>query len=236
MSLRTWQQTLKPREELLYNCSEYDKCEDGWVDFPIGMGWKYARVFNSSNLTEDFSSSESKPLKFVNYSESLKRTQLGNHYHTVLCCIADWTDSMKRRPNPPNRRSYLQTLANNGIRNLQMDEEIYFSALPHVKFVISPEGNGIDCHRTYEALMAGCIPIVEEHPGIRKKYEGCPILYTKDYSEINETYLNRVWDELIDKEYNFSKLLLSSYSKEEQEQIKSNGNYWCERLSKKRWY
>lgn len=213
MTLRTWQQTLKPKEELLYNCSEFETCEDGWVDFPIGMGAKFAM-----------------------YSGSLESTQLGHHYHTVLCCIADWTDSMKRRPNPPNRRSYLQTLANNGIRNLQMDETIYFAALPHVKFVISPEGNGIDCHRHYEALLAGAIPIVEDHPGIRKKYEGCPILYTKDYSEITEEYLNKVWEHYIDFTWDFSKLFLSSYSKEQQEQIKTNGNYWCERLCKKKWY
>lgn len=212
-TLRKWQQTLKPKEELIYNCSEFEKCEDGWVDFPIGMGAKYA-----------------------NYTGSYESSQIGNHYHIVLCCIADWTDCMRRRPNPPNRRSYLQTLANNGIRNIQLDEQIYFSALPHVKFVISPEGNGIDCHRTYEALMAGVIPIVEDHPGIRKKYEGCPILYTKDYSEITEEYLNKVWDQYIDTAWDFSRLFLSSYTKEEQEEMKMNGNFWCERLCKKKWY
>ncbi len=62
-----------------------------------------------------------------------------------------------------------------------MHAESYFNSLPHFKFVISPEGNGIDTHRTYEALIFGCIPIVEYDINIQKKYEGCPIIFTKDY-------------------------------------------------------
>jgi hypothetical protein len=84
--------------------------------------------------------------------------------------------------------------------------------------------------------MAGCIPIMEDHPGIREKYKGCPILYTKDYSEITPDYLEKVYTEMADKEYDFSRLLLSSYSTEEQTQIRENGNYWGHRLSGKKWY
>jgi hypothetical protein len=112
----------------------------------------------------------------------------------------------------------------------------YYNILPHYKFVISPEGNGIDCHRHYEALMAGCIPIVEDHPGIREKYAGCPVLFTKDYSEMSNEYLEKTYSEMIDKEYDFSKLLLSSYSNEDRNAIKDNGNYWSYRLTHRRWY
>ncbi len=28
-------------------------------------------------------------------------------------------------------------------------------------FVLSPHGNGLDCHRTWEALLLGCIPVVK---------------------------------------------------------------------------
>jgi hypothetical protein len=31
------------------------------------------------------------------------------------------------------------------------------------QFVVSPQGNGIDCHRTWEAMALGCIPIVKSH-------------------------------------------------------------------------
>ena len=31
-------------------------------------------------------------------------------------------------------------------------------------FVLSPRGRGLDCHRTWEALCLGCIPIVKKSP------------------------------------------------------------------------
>ena len=39
----------------------------------------------------------------------------------------------------------------------------YMDNMSKFLFVASPRGNGIDCHRTWEALLLGCIPIVEKH-------------------------------------------------------------------------
>lgn len=39
----------------------------------------------------------------------------------------------------------------------------YMKNMSKYLFVASPRGNGIDCHRTWEALLMGCIPIVERH-------------------------------------------------------------------------
>ena len=39
----------------------------------------------------------------------------------------------------------------------------YFKDLARRKYVASPRGNGIDCHRTWEALLVGSIPIVDKH-------------------------------------------------------------------------
>jgi hypothetical protein len=77
---------------------------------------------------------------------------------------------------------------------------------------------------------------VEDRNDIREKYKGCPILYTKDYSEITESYLNEKYNEMIHTEYDFSRLLMSGYSKMEQYQIKENGNYWSNRLAGQSWY
>jgi hypothetical protein len=130
----------------------------------------------------------------------------------------------------------LFNVSRNGIVNRQVSGSQYFDELPSYKFVISPEGNGIDCHRHYEALMAGCIPIMEDNPLIREKYKGLPILYTKDYSEITPYYLEQKYREMLDQTYDFSKLFLSSYSLGQQDLIKANGNYWVKRLCSKTWY
>lgn len=161
--------------------------------------------------------------------------QFGEHNKLVLCAISTHTDK-HRRPRPPNRESIVNTITENGIPNTLLHPSEYFKSLPSYKFVISPEGNGIDCHRHYEALIAGCIPIVEYHLGIAGKYGDCPILYTRDYSEITPEYLEAKYTEIIDKEYDFSKLLLSSYPPRIQREIKENGDYWMRKLTGKPFY
>ena len=185
---------------------------DSWTPFPIGMGHAYpAQVSKGHGI------------------------QIGDHVNTVLCAIAPTTDRTRRRFGK-NRESILRTLSRNGIANVNLPAATYFSALPSYKFVISPEGNGVDCHRHYEALIAGCIPIVEHNPLIEKKYEGCPILYTKDYSEITEAYLERVYNDICKNDYNFSRLSLTNYHPSLQAQIRQHGNYWMERVTGKTWY
>ena len=212
VTLHKWQKMIKPRNEWLYNCSEYKYQNDEWVSFPIGMGWT-----------------------IIKHQLSLKELQHGSHDKLVLCAISATTDQ-RRRPTGIHRKAILETLRSHQIENVLMESSVYFRELPTYKFVISPEGNGIDCHRHYEALMAGCIPIVEDCDNIREKYKGCPILYTKDYSEITESYLNEKYNEMIHTTYDFSALLMSSYSETEQTEIKDNGNYWGNRLEGRPYY
>jgi len=157
----------------------------------------------------------------------------GPHDQTVLFAVLDWTDQ-KRRPDGINRKKIIETLENNGIKNKITDT--YFEDLTKHKFVVSPEGNGIDCHRHYEALMAGCIPIIEYNDHIQEKYKGCPILYTKDYTEITEEYLSKKYEEMIDTEYDFSRLMLDYYDKETIKKIKTCGNFWMKTHNGKEWY
>jgi hypothetical protein len=60
-------------------------------------------------------------------------------------------------------------------------------------FVVSPHGNALDCYRTWEALLMGCIPIVKRSP-IDYLYDGLPVAIVDDWGEITaaqcETWLN----------------------------------------------
>lgn len=60
-------------------------------------------------------------------------------------------------------------------------------------FSISPHGNGLDCHRTWEDLILGCIVIVKTSP-LDSLYEGLPVVIVRDWEEINEENLN-IWFE-----------------------------------------
>jgi hypothetical protein len=55
-------------------------------------------------------------------------------------------------------------------------------------FIVSPRGNGLDCHRSWEALYFGAIPIVK-HSGIDSLFEGLPVLIIEDWSQVSEELL-----------------------------------------------
>lgn len=212
-TLRAWQQLIKNQSDLIVQASSMD-CDDEWRSWPIGMSWQYVHNFQKG-----------------------ERLQIGTHSNLVFNAIS-WGTDKRRRPTGVNRRSILATLAANGIPNQMIHHSQYFDTLPSYKFIISPEGNGIDCHRHYEAFMAGCVPILERNPLIEEKYKGCPILWTSDYSEITPEYLEKKYTEMIDELYDFSRLFLSFYDEETQTKIKESGNFWLKRIDATRctWY
>jgi len=59
------------------------------------------------------------------------------------------------------------------------------------KYVISPHGNGLDCHRTWEAICLGCIPIVKKsslsESGL---YNDLPVLVVDKWSDVTIKFLN----------------------------------------------
>lgn len=62
-------------------------------------------------------------------------------------------------------------------------QDLFFS-----RFVLSPRGNGLDCHRTWEALLVGSIPIVKPTTN-DDLYEGLPLLFIEDWYQISEQFL-----------------------------------------------
>lgn len=116
-------------------------------------------------------------------------------------------------------RAYYKTILDKRYTMTPLASEDYFSNLGKYKFVISPEGNGIDCYRHYETWISKGIPIIEYNSFIEKKYYTLPILWTRDYSEINDNYLNSVYPKFLDKNYDFRRLLLTKYTPKIQREI-----------------
>ncbi len=74
-------------------------------------------------------------------------------------------------------------------------------------FVISPHGNGLDCHRTWEALCLGCIPIVKSSP-LDLLYEDLPVLIVKEWSDVSQDLLNNTITKFKNRKFNYDKLNL----------------------------
>lgn len=190
-------------------------------------------IIQASPLSGNDENSKSKYSIGLSYNfltlsnKNKKMIQIGNHENLVFSSFSTDTDWERRKNMKVNRKIIHNNLLLNGILNLKLDYKKFMRCLSKYKFVISPEGNGEDCHRHYEALLCGCIPIIECNEDIIKKYKGLPVLYTKDYSEINEHYLNLMYNKMILKKYNFNKLLINFFTDEEIKEIKEKGNFWC---------
>ena len=74
-------------------------------------------------------------------------------------------------------------------------------------FVVSPQGEGMDCHRTWEALCLGCIPIMISTP-LNDMFAGLPVLIVNSWSDVNSELLIRTHFEYSRKEFCKDKLLL----------------------------
>lgn len=79
-------------------------------------------------------------------------------------------------------------------------------------FVISPHGNGYDCHRTWEALILGCIPIVKKS-GIDVLYEDLPVLIVEKWEDVTLELLEKTIDNFKDKSFQYEKLTLHFWMK-----------------------
>jgi hypothetical protein len=64
----------------------------------------------------------------------------------------------------------------------------YLTKLKSYKYVISPPGNSIDCHRIWEAIYLGVIPIVEKHTAM-DYFKDLPILFVDNFKDVTEQLL-----------------------------------------------
>lgn len=75
-------------------------------------------------------------------------------------------------------------------------------------FVVSPEGAGMDCHRTWEALLLGCIPIVKRN-FMTPMLEDLPVMVVDDWSEVNKARMLEFYSGSRQKPFDLSPLFLA---------------------------
>ena len=83
--------------------------------------------------------------------------------------------------------------------------EEYLQQLTDTVFVVSPPGNGLDCHRTWEALLMGCYPIVQSNT-LDPLYKDLPVVIVRDWSEVTIPFLLEKKRELESRAFSRDKL------------------------------
>ena len=87
------------------------------------------------------------------------------------------------------------------------------------KFVFCPRGNGVDTHRLWETLYMGSYPIVK-YEETHELFCDLPILFVRDWNEINEDFLKYKYDEFNNKDWNLEKLKIKYWENFIQNKIK----------------
>ena len=97
----------------------------------------------------------------------------------------------------------------------KFDRKSYFDQLLIHRFVISPAGNGLDCHGTWEALLSGCIPIVPVSP-LLPMFDNLPVWFVSSWDEVTDEILEEKAQEFLSKidEFNFEKVFADYWKHE----------------------
>lgn len=69
---------------------------------------------------------------------------------------------------------------------------IYLHEMGEHRFVLCPPGNGIDTHRTWEALATGAIPVVQRSAAT-EPFSHLPILFVDDHRRVDLLLLEQSW-------------------------------------------
>ena len=73
------------------------------------------------------------------------------------------------------------------------------------RFVVSPPGNGLDSHSTWEALLVGCIPIVASS-ALDPVYEDLPVWKVNDWRDVTDDAVKKMEEELLGKAFSTPKI------------------------------
>ena len=108
--------------------------------FPIPLGIE-KQAYRSAGRLKDFK----------------KETSMDLHSRSINFFIA-WND--KTNPKRKIYKDLFRTVEKTLVLDSRLNARTIHKIMRKSKFVPSPAGNGFDCHRTWEAIYLGCVPVV----------------------------------------------------------------------------
>lgn len=184
---------------------------------PIGLKWQWrsTQLFgeNKQSLFQGYSK--------VSISEQASKQLFEAPNRTNTVWMRPMMNSNKRTRNYVRNTDALKTarVDISGILNqsaplsLVTEKIDYFTGLKKNRFVISPAGNGLDTHATWEALLAGCIPIVPKSP-LDSLFRDLPVWLIDSWSEVTDESVITMADRFMRGSYNWAKLFVPWWKKE----------------------
>ena len=75
------------------------------------------------------------------------------------------------------------------VEDQRVDYTNFLLNLARHKFVLSPRGNAIDCHRNWEVLYMRRVPVMKRDPYLEELFKDYPVLFVDKYTDINQDLL-----------------------------------------------
>jgi len=124
----------------------------------------------------------------------------------AFICHSRKTNPKERQPLYDMARGKKWITMNEGMKGYEFVS--YIERLYNHKFVFSPEGNGMDTIRTWEALYMGTIPIEKRNLNNRF-YTDLPICFVDKWEDVTEEFLNSEYKRIKSIRWNMDKLKFS---------------------------
>ena len=151
---------------------------------PIPLGIDYHTIFNEKLPIEQENELININNKSNNFNKRLNKTYSFFHLNIHI------KPGRKHTYDRNNALEYLKNKSFNVFQTKKINRDLTWNEMIKYKWIISPHGNGLDCHRTYEAIALGCIPIVKTST-LDILYKNMPIIIVDNWTDITIDYLNK---------------------------------------------
>ena len=114
-----------------------------------------------------------------------------------------------------NLKPLLERIAPNTVvvEEKMLNQTEYFQELERHRFVVSPIGVGLDSHGTWEALLAGAIPIVPQS-SLDQMFEDLPVWIVSSWDEVTDAAVVQKSKEFRSRTYNWDKVFVEGWKDE----------------------
>lgn len=134
---------------------------------PIGIGGDYLDGHVTKNILE------------ISREEDIKEEKL-------FLCFSDNTNYRKRS----GLKKYFKNFTWSEVVSGSLNTDEYINKIRNNKFVLCPEGNGMDTYRIWETLVLGSIPVAQYTPAFYN-FKKFPIIFFSKKEEINLDMLKK---------------------------------------------
>ena len=129
--------------------------------------------------------------KIIENSEKNKNKKLRIFVDFHLNDSIEHGSQKRSRELGENRKDIFETIKATGLvdyTSSKIAREELWKIKSQYQFSVSPHGNGLDCHRTWEDLLLGCIVIVKKSP-LDGLYKDLPVVIVTNWDEITQENL-----------------------------------------------